>query len=320
MRGVNEADLRLVAIYRDFLPKRIFDAHMHMYLGEAVPKARGSGVFQRDNATPEAYIQDLIPVMPGVEEIRLHMMPFPDPALNVIGNGLRQKANGYISGLTQTHPGSVGAAYILPGDTEQDIADMLSYPGIRSLKPYYYGAKEFGGRTRIGDFLPEAAWRVANETGSPIILHMMRNNLADWDNFSYLEEMTARYPYAPIVLAHCGRGFAGWTAVKYIPKLSNRDNIWFDLSAVCETGPMMASILKTAGKRTMWGSDWPVCMNRGRAISLIDDQHWLLNDSYALIAAEALFAFYQTSLLMDLDVTQLEDIFCNNAETLFGIL
>lgn len=317
MSGMNEADLRLVEIYREFLPKRIFDAHMHMYLGEAIPKVRGTGVFQRDDGTVEAYLHDMAPIMPGVEEIRLHMMPFPDPALKTLGNGLRRKANGYISRLAENHPGCVGAAYILPEDTEQDIADMLRYPGICSLKPYYYGAKNPSGSSRIGEFLPEAAWVVANETGRPIILHMMRSNLADPDNFSYIETMTARYPDAPLVLAHCARGFAGWTAVKYIPKLTDRENIWFDLSAVCETGPMMASVLKTAGKRTMWGSDWPICLNRGRPISLVDDQLWLLNENGALIASEALFAFYQASLLLELDTSQLEDIFLNNAMALF---
>lgn len=36
------------------------------------------------------------------------------------------------------------------------------------------------------------------------------------------------------------------------------------------------------------------------------------------ISAENLMAFYQTALLLDPDTTQIEDIFCNNAENLFG--
>lgn len=317
MNSMNEADLRLREIYREFLPKRVFDAHMHLYLGECIPKVRKTGVFSLDSATPGDYAKDILPLMPGVEDIRLNMMPFPDPALNDPENGLRGLANAYIVQQTTADPRHVGAAYVLPGDSEQDIGDMLSFSCIRALKPYFYGADHPNGNSHIGSFLPESVWHVSNETGTPIILHMMRKNLADPDNFSYIEAMTARYPDAPLVLAHCGRGFAGWTAVKFIPKLSDRDNIWFDLSAVCETGPMMAAILKTAGKRTMWGSDWPICMNRGRAISLGDDQHWLLRDNCAYVASEALFAFYQTALLMDLDATQLEDLFYNNASALF---
>ena len=81
---------------------------------------------------------------------------------------------------------------------------------------------------------------------------------------------------------------------------------------------MIAAILKTAGKRTMWGSDWPVCVNRGRVVSLGDDQHWILGDTnHAYVATESLFAFYQTALLLSLDATQLEDIFYHNACKLF---
>ena len=68
----------------------------------------------------------------------------------------------------------------------------------------------------------------------------------------------------------------------------------------------------------MWGSDWPICRNRGKVISLGKDQHWILDDSYAQIAAENLLGFYQAALLLDLDQTQIDDIFCNNAAALFA--
>ena len=319
--NLNDADRRLVALYREFLPKKIFDAHMHLYLGESIPKVRGNGVFRLDKALPEHYMEDLRPLLPGVESVRLNMLPFPDPALNDLSNGLRDLANGHIAQQTALDPAHVGAVYVLPGDGEEDILKMLSLPGICCIKPYFYSASgSRGGDTPIADFLPEAAWRVADARNIPIILHMMRSNLADEDNFAYIDRMTAKYSNAILVLAHCARGFDSWTAVKYIPKLAQRDNIWFDMAAVCETGPMMAAIAKSAAKRIMWGTDWPICMNRGKVISLCDGQHWLLGDedsSYARVAAESLFAFYQTALLMNLDQTQIEDIFHNNAQTLF---
>lgn len=320
MDRLNEADRRTVEIYKDFLPSRIFDAHMHLYLGEAIPRVRNTGVFCLEQADPEDYKADMMPLLPGVEQIRLNMLPFPDPALNELSNGMREKANRHIASQTALEPSHVGAAYILPVDHEDDIQRMISPPGIRCLKPYYYGAQTCtGGNTRIEAFLPESAWRVANEKRIPIILHMMRKNLADEDNFAYIERMTARYPYAPLVLAHCARGFASWTAIANISRLSDRENIWFDLSAICEASPMIASIMKTASKRTMWGSDWPICMNRGKAISLCDDQHWLLDESYARVAAENLLAFYQAALLLDLDSSQVEDIFFRNACRLFDV-
>ncbi len=320
---MKEADFRMVELYRDFLPKKVFDAHMHLYLGTAIPKFRGPhGQFPLEKATPADYCADMLPLMPGVEQIRLNMMPMPDPILNATENGLRESAHDHIRNQLSHHSEHIGSAYVLPGDTEEDIAEMLSR-GMRGLKPYCYGSGQATtGNSRIAEFLPEAAWVVSNQTGTPIVLHMMRTSLADRDNLSYICRMAQQYPNAPLVLAHCGRGFAAWTAVCNIPKLPDRENIWFDMSAVCEVGPMMAAIAKTGGKRIMWGSDWPICMKRGRAISMVDDQLWVTEanisgGNYAILTTEALLAFYQTALLMNLDQTQIDDIFYNNAARLF---
>ena len=56
--AVNDADRRLSEIYGEFLPKKILDAHMHLYLGESIPKVRGTGVFQLEKALPEDYMED----------------------------------------------------------------------------------------------------------------------------------------------------------------------------------------------------------------------------------------------------------------------
>lgn len=323
--AIREADLRLVEIYRDFLPEQVFDAHVHLYLDEAIPRFRGAdGVFFRGTATAEHYLSDMLPLLPGVKQVRMNMMPFPDTVLNDTANGLREKANGHILEQLRLHPEHVGACYVLASDDAQTIGDMVSKPGIRAIKPYYFSAgASANGNTAVEEFLPQAAWEVSQETGIPIVLHMMRaKSLADEGNFAYVQAMTGKYPGAPLVLAHCARGFAAWTAVTAIPRLAERDNIWFDMSSVCEVGPIMAAIQKTGGKRIMWGSDWPVCLNRGRAISMADGQLWVTetpgtHSSYALVAAESLLALYQTALLMDLDQTQIDSIFYRNASALF---
>lgn len=322
--AIREADLRMAEIYKDFLPQKVFDAHMHLYLGEGIPSFRGpEGTFFLDAATPEDCISDLQPLLPGVEQIRLNMMPMPDRTLSDLTNGLRDKVNHYVITQVQKNPLHVGSAYILACDSEQTIGDMVSNPEIRALKPYYFGAENPNGNSAIGDFLPESAWVVADQAKMPIILHMMRaKSLSDPENFAYINEMTRRYPNARLVLAHCGRGFAAWTAVSQIRNLADHDNIWFDMAAICEVGPMIASIMKNAGKRTMWGTDWPICLKRGRAISFVDDQQWITEaegtkSGYALLAAESLLAFYQTAILLNLDQTQINDIFYNNAAFLF---
>lgn len=323
---IREADLKMVELYKDFLPERIFDAHVHMYAGGTVPSFYGpAGNFFREEVFPQDYCDDLLSILPGVREVRLNMMPMPDSAFNDPDLKLRDRANSHIAKLVSAQPQHVGSAYVMGNDSEEKIRDMVSKPGIRALKCYYTTPKgQIDPNAAPRDFIPEAAWAVANEKGLPIILHLMRpTGLSDPENFSYVMDMTAEYPNAQLVLAHCARGFAAWTAVEQIRKILHRDNIWFDLAAICEAGPIMAAIIQNAGKRVLWGTDWPICLHRGRAVSVGLGQQWLAETArqptdYALLAVESLYAFHQAARLLSLDQTQVNDIFYRNAEHFFG--
>lgn len=247
----------------------------------------------------------------------------------------RRAINDYLSARLAEAPNCVGSAFIGPDDTEEQIAEVLSRPQMVGIKCY---STTVPGDDRnaiaIGDFLSEAAWNVANQLKRPICLHMMRPTaLADGDNLAYIQKMTARYPDAKLVLAHCARGFASWNTIETIDKIAHIDNIWYDISAICEIGPIAATIMRTAGKKVMWGSDYPVCKYRGRSLSLGDGFLWLTGATYAAIepilegqglkpclyTLQALLALKQTATLLNLDRTQIEDIFYNNAMNLYGL-
>lgn len=321
---IQPVDLQTVELYKDFLPKKVFDAHMHMYRMDTIPAEMGkSPIYLRELATPEGYHADMAPFFPGVEEFRVNMMPMVSKAQTDLSNGLRDGANGHVLELLRTDRENVGCVYIMPKDSGETIDSLVSQPGIRGLKCYCYSAgREDTESLAIGDFLPEQAWEVANEKHLPIILHMMRHEaLSDPDNFRYICDMTHKYPNAQLVLAHCARAFSAWTGVNAIRKLEDQGNIWFDMAAVCEPGPMMACILKNAGKRTMWGTDYPICMHRGRVVTYAGRMLWLIGESApepkTRIVAESLMALHEAAVLLDLDQTQLNDLFWNNACELF---
>lgn len=322
---LQESDVFLVNQYRDFLPTKVFDAHMHLPYLPSLPSVGGKGVHIRDYM-PEDYMRDMGALLPGVETIRLNMIPTPsDRALHDGKNGLRDLGNGHVFRAHELYPEHVATPLILPGDSEEFLFRLAARPGCRGLKCYAYLAGEGDPETvEIGQYLPEAAWVVANTLKLPIFLHLFRKEaLSDPDNFRYVTTMSHRYPNAQLVLCHCARGFAAWTMMKSIKELEDHGNIWFDLSAICESGPIASCILKNAGKRTLWGSDYPVTMYRGRPVSVGSGQNWLTGDCYqgperAMVAAENLMAFYHAALLLDLDQTQIGDIFYNNAVVLFG--
>lgn len=326
--SVLETDRKVIELLRGFIPERVFDAHCHMYEASFIPRAANpDGVFCLERNTPDDYAAHMKPFLPGVETLRLNLIPMPDPALR--NPSLRNQANGYVYHLCDHFPGNVCSPYLLMSDTEQQIGDMVSHPGVGAMKCYCYAADtDRYNDCAIGDFLPEAAWVVSNQTGIPIILHMMRPHaLSDPDNLSYIRTMARRYPCANLVLAHCARGFVSWTVIDSIREIAGLDNIWYDFAAICESAPMAACIMKTAAKRVMWGSDYPICMHRGRAISWHTESLWLIDglvselrqtgQGACLLAGENLLAVRQACNLLELDRTQVEDIFYNNAVRLF---
>ena len=320
-----ENDLACIERYREFIPKRVFDAHMHLYCSGSVPSFYGmNDAFLQDSITPDTYRSDMQKILHGAE-IRLNMIPMPDPILSENDSGMRKKVNQYVSSFSQNGRGDCASLYVLPTQTEEQIAKEVDELGVRALKCYCYAAKKANVEAlAVGEFLPEAAWYVANEKSLPIILHLMRPAaLSDADNFSYITAHAAKYPNAKLILAHCARGFASWTAVSKIRALEDCENVWFDLAAICEPAPIMAAILENAGKKTMWGSDYPICMHRGRAVSIGNSQDWLMGQNYSgpertYIAIENLNAFYQAALLLQLDQKQIDSIFYDNASRCFG--
>lgn len=320
------ADLAMVELYKDILPHRIFDAHAHLYTKETAPHAWSEqGNFCRDFCRIADYRADMAPFYPGVEEMRINAIPMPDPVLRDKKNGLRDCINDHVAEEASADRGSVGSAYVLMGDTATDIERMTSSPSVRAIKCYWYAAKDRDGEScMIRDFLPENAWEVASAKKIPIVLHMMHHEaLADERNLSYIIRMTDRYPDAPLVLAHCARAFASWTVVEAVGRLASRENVWFDLAAIAEPTPMMACIKASGGKRVMWGTDYPICMFRGKTVSIGKGFYWLPAEAYpksvepALLITESLLAFRQASLLLDLDRTDLDRIFYDNAVSLF---
>ncbi len=324
---IEKYDEEVIQLLGDFVPKKVFDTHVHLHVAETVPMQSPSGTFYRKKATVEDYLDDMSPFFRNTEEFYLNIMAMPDCIMNNRANGLRDLANSHIHDQLALHSNCVGSEYVMRGDTQDDIRKMMLTPDIRAIKCYCYSSEHTNHEMcTIDEFLPEAAWEAANALRIPMILHMMRPAaLSDNHNFSYVTQMTHKYPNAQLILAHCARGFASWTVVDKIKELEDQGNIWFDMAAICESPPIAACILKNAGKRTMWGSDYPICMNRGKVVSMGTDFCWFIEPPFpkrsspCFVVAESLMAFRQAAIMLDLDQTQVNDLFFCNAANLFKI-
>ncbi len=227
--------------------------------------------------------------------------------------------------------GCVGEIIVSSKHTADELEKRLVHPCIRGFKCYHLTAdRERTWDASVREYLPEAAWEVASKHKMCITLHMVKDHaLADPDNLRYIREMAKRYPDVTLILAHAARSFAAWTGIEAVERVADLENVWFDFSAVCES-PAMLQIIKKAGvSRCLWGSDYPVCRGRGKAISLADSFYWIYQNDldhfsskttlhHWLIALENLYAVRQTAILADLSRSDVEDIFYGNAVRLWG--
>lgn len=324
-------DQEAAKILNDFLPERIFDAHLHLFDSSFAPGiSKGGGFNVSDRADFQDYLDFMKPLFGEDRQVCGNFITAPDATMAEADSPNRKASIQFLVQQLERFPGNVGEVMVGPMDTVEDLEKQLIHPDIRGFKCYYFTAgKQPANQADIGDYLPESAWQVADQRGLVITLHLVKDKaLADPANYTYIQEMAKRYPNAKLILAHCARAFAAWTGIETVDKIKHLDNVYYDFSAICES-PVMFQILRKVGKdKCLWGSDFPVCRLSGKAISLADGFFWINARILNLIgnpdihywqySTENLMAIRQTCLMLDLSRNQIEDLFWNNAVNLFA--
>jgi len=169
---------------------------------------------------------------------------------------------------------------IWPDMAESIVDEFLANPDVVALKPYHTLSRKPGTFQNIPEeFVPEWAWPRAQEKGLVIVLHLVRTKaLLDERNQEYIRSHCLRYPGARLLLAHAGRGFHAPHTVDAVQQLADLDNLWFDSSAICEAGPLVAVLDAFGPDRLLWGSDFPVSLQRGRCVTWGTGFAWVTDD------------------------------------------
>ena len=320
---------------KEFVPGRIFDAHAHLYDVAYLPEMATPGSIYAEYgpvADRAGYERHQGALYAGIEKLRLNVVSVPDGSMSDRPNGHRARCNEFLASHLESNPCDVGAAIVLPDDTDEDIKNLLVHPNIRGLKCYHVMAgRKPTWQADIDEYLPESAWRVADEYGLCVTLHMVKDAaLADPANNRIIREKAKKYPNAKLILAHAARGFAAWTVLEGVKGLSEFPNVYFDVSAICEPMPICAVLKESGPEKVLWGSDFPVSMIRGKCISigagflwletpLLEKQNSLTPENVVFVGMENLSALKQACEILDLGRADVEDIFYNNAMRLFGL-
>ena len=315
-----DCDLEAIKILDDFLPEKIFDAHIHISL---YPFA-GADKFGITN-----YKRDTAEIF---KKRGLRCTAFAAPTEELKNKDYTLKTVSFIENQLDAFPDCVGCAMVKPEDSYEEIAFYARHKGIKGLKCYHkYAKRQDTENADIHEYLSDAALSFANNREMAVIIHLVKNQaLSDKENMRQIKEIAKKYPNVKLVLAHCARAFAPWTVIEAVSELTPYENVFFDFSAVCESPPMIALLKKIGTSRCMWGSDYNVSMLLGKAISLGDSFYWINERDISAfptvakirarhVMTENLMALREAVNILGLSKSDIYDLFYGNACRIFGV-
>ncbi|WP_040351705.1 amidohydrolase family protein [Blastopirellula marina] len=232
----------------EFVPSRIFDAHIHLFDRSHVGPEHPCGWLNSDLATIRAWAERLYP---GRE---VHFLVLGTP---VYGIDVQQHAQWQIEQVRQD-PLSRVNRLVTPACTCEEILCDVQQAGVIGLKPYRIFSQTGDiAECRIQEFFTDAQLSLADEHGLWVTMHLSRfNGAADEENLRDLEEYTLRrYPGIKWILAHCARSFTYWPIRQAIERLRELPNIWYDVSAVTDVRPLITLFSQEDTRRILFGSD-----------------------------------------------------------------
>ncbi|MBI1301114.1 MAG: aminotransferase class III-fold pyridoxal phosphate-dependent enzyme [Alphaproteobacteria bacterium] len=316
----NAYDAAVIAGLRDFLPDKVFDSHAHIYRVKDLhldPRQHNLWSGGQEEVSIESWREHVAPFFTGTELIGGLFFPAPLPQADILAS------NAYLVEQLNQHPNSRGLALITPHHSPEELSDFLSHPQVLGLKPYHvYSGQKPTAQSTISGFLPEYWWQWAHDNQAVVMLHIMKDGaLTDRENVAEIRRMCLEYPGMKVVLAHAGRSFHAPNAMG-IESIKDLENVWFDMSGVCEAEPMEAVIEMMGPAKLLWGSDFPVSSLRGKAVTVGDGFVWLdpLSADWSkalgnpiLVGIESLRALRQACQRMSLLPEDVAGIFYSNA-------
>ena len=327
----SNADKLLAEELREFPPARVFDAHAHIWDEWAFGEISAFSAAGPQKGTFEAWRDHLAPLFRDSTLIGGLFMPVCHPSGD---DSMRRldAANRFLVQELEKAPDSRGHLFIAPEYPVEAVVRYLENAHVVGFKPYHtWSGEKPTWQAPMHTYLPEWAWELADERELTITLHMVRDRaIADTENQREIREMCTKYPNARLILAHAARCFHAPNAVG-LSALRGLTNVWFDTSAICEAAPLVAILKEFGTKRIMWGTDFPVCEIRGRSVTIGDGFAWAQFDTLdwdssqvpanpVLVGLESLRAMREAAGILGLNRRDIEDIFCNNALRLLGIV
>ena len=163
--------MEIAKILNDFLPEKIFDAHIHLY-DESF--AENMGIFP-ENVRLNDFYSDMRKIFVN-RKISTNIIPYPSKRI-VKESDCLQLSDSFLYNELEKDKNNVGEILVLPDETEEHIDKRIKGKQICGFKCYHTLNKaENAWNLDIQDYLPEAAWRIADRRNMVITLHMVKDS------------------------------------------------------------------------------------------------------------------------------------------------
>lgn len=309
---------------RDFVPDRVFDAHIHMFNPAHMMGGAKTTWSHADFGTLKQWAERLYPG----RETHFLVLGTPVPGIDV------EAHNEWCIEQVQTDAASRMNRLVTPACRVEEIARDVRERGFIGLKPYrFFSVTGEFAQCRIHEFLPHEQLELANDLGLWVTMHLSRfHGCTDEFNLADLRDFTCkRYPRIRWILAHCARSFTYWPIRQAIEQLRDLPNLWYDVSAVTDIRPLITLFTREDRRRILYGSDGVDATYfhgqyaaMGRAWQYVDTQRFDLKfphcDGRPVLAIyEQLLAMKQAAEIAQWSRDEIEDVFWRNASSAFGI-
>ena len=312
---------------QDFVPDRVFDAHIHMFHPEHVKTSSPAAANPWGFADFTTLQQWAARLYPGRET---HFLVLGTPTLGIDVDA----HNRWCIEQIRQDPQSRMNRLVTPSCRVQDIERDVRERGFIGLKPYrLFSTTGEIAQCRIHEFLTHEQLELANEMGLWVTMHLSRfHGCADEFNLSDLREFTgSRYPNIKWILAHCARSFTYWPIRKAIEQLRDMPNIWYDVSAVTDVRPLITLFSREDRRRILYGSDGIDAMYfhgqyaaMGRAWQYVDVSRFNLQfphcDGRPILAIyEQLLSMKHAAEIAQWSGDDIQNLFWRNAASAFHV-
>lgn len=255
----------------DFVPKRIFDIHAHLYRASHFPT-----IVPALANYPVLGMKDYLGAMARY---------FPRRAVEGLFFGFPKRGNDRVAinewmvKEVDKGPGKYSRvlALVSPEDDPAAVAVQIRELGMVGIKSYHaYAPLKNTLHAKVEEFFPEWMWKICDEISGVLMIHIMRNEaLADPDNQRALRRLSRKYPNCRVILAHVARSFNYRHGRRSFQSIVDLDNVYVDTSAVTEADSVRCAIEHLGPRRILFGTDYPVNLFEGRCVSLGDAFFWI---------------------------------------------